>query len=67
MTTVDCIDAAVLAVPVSVNPVSSGVVASITAPEGPKVAEDGEEIEGRAASTASRRVVVVVETCGRVG
>jgi hypothetical protein len=36
-------------------------------PEGPKVAEDGVEIEGRAASIASERVVVVVETCARVG
>ena len=67
MTTDACIDAEVLAVPVSVNPLSSGDVAATTAPEGPKVAEDGEEIDGRAASAARRRVVEVVEICGRVG
>ena len=63
----DCIDAAVDAVPARVNPVSSGSVAAMIEPEGPKVAAEGAEIVGRVVSTASERVVVVVETWARVG
>jgi hypothetical protein len=63
----DCIDAAVDAVPARVNPVSSGSVAVMIEPEGPKVADAGAEIVGRVASTARERVVVVVDTCARVG
>ena len=67
MMTLRRIDGSVLAVPETAKPVSSGTVSAVTTPPGPNTAVPGEVMAGRVAATARRRVVEVMELCGRVG